>query len=228
MYKLQFPRRGFIRSVGLICLSATKNTYAGDLSVINIVPIIKLTIASRVSEKMIFATVTFEADGLKKLPQGGWVSLNGVALQAAPLKKQGFWYRADVPKSSTYKLEYLLSSGNTVVQNILSDRPFFPVLPRVVSRSKGLVISFRGAALMSGENISVDIGDPSEGSGRWSEELETTTEGNKLFVPSAEFAKVRLGPAILSVSIFVRGSRPTNRLTYLQGNTDVATVNVID
>ena len=228
MYQLEIPRRGLIRGVGLICLGSTAFSFAGNLSVSNVVPIVKLTLANRVNEKMTFATVTFERDGLEKLPQGGWVSVNGVALLAAALKKQGFWYRADVPKASTYKLEYLLAPGSTVIQNVLSDRPFFPILPRVVSRSKGLIISFRGAPLIPGENISVDIGDPGEGSGRWSEELESTIEGNKLIVSSAEFAKVRLGPSILSVSIFVRGSRPINRFTFLQGNTDEATVNVID
>ena len=228
MYQSKIPRRDLIRGVGLICLGSTIYSYAGDISVSNGVPIVKLTLASRVNEKMTFATVTFERDGLEKLPQGGWVSVNGVALQAAALKKQGFWYRADVPKASTYNLEYLLASGSTVVKHVLTDRPFFPVLPRVVSRSKGLVLSFRGAPLVPGETMSVAIGDPSEGSGRWSEVLEATTDGNKLIIQSTELAKVRLGPSILSVSIFVRGSRPVNRFIFLQGNTDEATVNVID
>ena len=228
MYQLKIPRRGLIRGVGLICFGSTAFSFAGDLSVSSVVPIVKLTLASRVNEKMTFATVTFDAEGFNKLSQGGWVSVNGVFLQVAPLKKQSFWYRADVPKAGAYKLEYLLSAGSTVIHHSLPDRPFFPKLPHLVSRSKGIIINFGGAPLKVNENISVNIGDPSEGAGRWREILRGTTDGNNLIIPSSELANVRLGPAQLMVSIFVRSPLSDGRFTYLQGNTDEATVNVID
>lgn len=194
----------------------------------NGVPIVKLTLASRVNEIATFATVTFKMDGLRKLAQGGWVSVNNVSLLVAPLRKQGFWYRADVPKSSTYTIKYLLATGGAVIQHVVSDRPFFPTLPSVVSRSRGLIILFRGSPLLPSETLSVDIGDPVDGPGRWSEELQATVQGNKLIISSAELARIRLGPSILSVSVFVHGAFPVDNFSFHQGNTDEIAVNVID
>ena len=96
-------RRGFNANVGLIYLGLSTYTFAGDQPVSSGVPTIRLTLASRISEKMTFATVTFDADGLDQLPQGGWVSVNDVVLHGVPLKRHGFWYRANIPKNSAYK-----------------------------------------------------------------------------------------------------------------------------
>ena len=204
------------------------SAYATDFLSANSSPFVKFTLASRVVESAAIATITFESEGLRKLAAGGYVRVNGTELQALPLPKFGFFYRAKVPKNDTYTLKYSIASGRPIVQHIFIDRPFKPKIPKVASRGKGVVMEFSGELLRPGETVSSDIGDPSEGSGRWTETLHPTASGNILTIPSTDFTNVRLGKSRLYVGVILRGYFPNDRLKYLQGYGDEATVNVID
>ena len=208
-------------------VSSVMTAQANEFLRIDSKPSIRFTLSSRVTNNTTNATISFEEDGDQKLPPGGYVSVNGIALPVTPLK-YGFWYRAQIPKSKKYILRYSIATGQPVTQYIFNERQFIPKMPNLVSRGKGLVMEFSGATLVPGETIFSDIGDPSEGSGRWSETLRPAAVENKLIYHAAQLSNVRLGQSIMYVGVTLREYFPNDRITFIQAYGDEQPVRVID
>lgn len=166
-------------------------------------PIVKFTVASRVGEGQVFATATFQSEGLQMLAEGGQVSVNGVPLNSAPLKKQGYWYNARLPVAARYELQYSLGAGRPTVRHMIAHRNFVPAMPQSVSRSHGLVLNVIGLPLQSGETIFAEL-TGGTGSTRWGKALRPSASGNQIIVNVDELSGARVGEASLYVGVVVR------------------------
>jgi len=165
--------------------------------------IVKFSVASRVGEAQVLATATFQSSGLQMLAEGGTITVNGVPLVAAPLKKQGYWYNGPLPVAARYELEYSLGAGTPTVRKMIVHRSFVPALPPSVSRGRGLVINFVGAPIQAGETLFAEITGGS-GSTRWGQVLRPSANGNQLIINASSLTGARLGEANLYVGVVVR------------------------
>lgn len=169
----------------------------------------EFTVSAHEREDLVQASITFQSDGLQLLAAGGRVIVNNVELAPERLRKQGFWYRAQVRRAPIYVLQYALAGGQPVRTQEVPDRVFVPEIPLALSRGRGATIVFRGPPLAANERLFVEL-TGGEAVGKWGFVLRCMFEGNRIVVPAAQLAEARLGKAQLYVGVTLRESAAGN------------------
>ena len=201
------------------------NTHAGDYLDPGRAARVEFSIGTRTSDEIAKVTVSFLSDGLQMVASGGSVSVNGKVLPPFPLRKQGFWYKSEIPKNSLYRLEYSLGAGRPLVVHEVAGREFSVRMPTTISRRAGTVIPFTGPPLRSTERISARIsvsgsaGQDRFGN-RFSKTLKASVSGGTVIIPASEFSSVPLGNATLYLGIVKEEKSLDYDLGYIHGSED--------
>ena len=147
------------------------------------------------------ATVTFEAKGLQPVHPEGSVSINQQSLTARPLRKQGYWYKQEIPKAARYEL--IVQRGKDTFKSFYTivPRQFLPQIPNTLSKSEDMVIRFEGSPLTQRERLYITVGSPDSAKPgqQWGLVLKGRSEGNKIVVPATELKTAKNG----SVTVYV-------------------------
>lgn len=167
------------------------------------VPEVELLVTDRHELPYVSVSVTFLADGYRRLPPGATITMNGVPLPAKPLQKRGYWYQLQLPRADRYELQYQRSQGGAPVQLFIRPVPFQPSLPSSLSKREGFSVRYEGVPLPPTAEVVAffsfeDASNPTANRGAT---VYGTAQGQVLNFPPAVLAKVPRGTGKLQVAI---------------------------